>query len=210
MRTQTFMTAMLVALTMGASMHSDATAYSRYRTNHRTYRTYRNSSVNNNNNNVVPAGTAIDVRLNQTIATDNMSRGETWTGTVNSAVVTRGGVAIEAGTPVEGTISSAVQGTHSTPAQLTLTLRRINGRSVFAQAEPIVAGSQRAHKMGAVLGGAAAGALLGHALGHHGALGALGGAAAGYGLTRHAFRTMQLREGTVVRFVTTSRMLANR
>jgi len=202
-----------VALAMGVGMQGQAQAYRYHRhitTTTRTYRTYRNTSSNAG---YIPAGTAIDVRLNQTIATDNANSGGTWTGTVNSAVVTGAGVGIEAGTPVEGTISSVVQGTHTTPAQLTLTLRRVNGRAVYAQAQPIVAGTQRAHKLGAVLGGAAAGALLGHAVdrGGNGTLiGGLAGAAAGYGLTRHAFRTMQLKEGTVVRFVTTERILATR
>src|SRR2546423_11642515 len=144
MRTQTFMTAMLVALAMSVGTNSDVHGYTtRHRgmTNHYRTNNYRNTG-NNGSRVIVPAGTPIDVRLNQTIATDNAHSGDTWTGTVNNAVVTSGGVAIEAGAPVEGTISNVVEGTHTTPAQVSLTLRRVtmNGqsRTMFAQASPIV------------------------------------------------------------------------
>ena len=85
--------------------------------------------------------------------------------------------------------------------------------SMNAVTEPIVAGSNRAKKIGIVAGSAAAGALLGHAVarGSHGALigGVLGGAA-GYGLSRNALRTMQLKPGTVLTFTTRSDVLAYR
>ena len=91
----------------------------------------------------------------------------------------------------------------------------MDGRSlrVSGETEPIVAGSNRARKIGAIAGGAAAGALLGHAVarGEHGTLiGGILGGAAGYGLSRHALRTMQLKPGTVLTFTTRGDVLAYR
>src|SRR5262249_59149418 len=97
-----------------------------------------------------------------------------------------------------------------TPAQLALAVRSINvngdERMVRADTEPIVAGSHRAKKLGAIAGGAAAGALLGHAVGgkHSTLIGGVLGGAAGYGLTRHAMRTMVLKPGTTLQFTTRS------
>lgn len=166
----------------------------------------------------IPAGTPIDVRLDNEISTENAHPGDSWTGTVDQPVsASDGRQVVPAGSAVSGVITTAAEGTHDSHAQLGLAVREIsvNGdtRRIRADAEPIVAGTQRAKKIGAIAGGAAAGALLGHAVGEHshGALigGVLGGAA-GYGLTRHAFRTLQLKAGTVVRFTTRRDFVASR
>jgi hypothetical protein len=158
---------------------------------------------------VVPAGTAIDVRLDSQISTEDAQRGDSWTGVVNQSVYSGNLVVIPAGSQVTGVVTTAAQGTHTSSAQLGLAIRRVdvNGRTrvMNAQTETIVAGSNRAKKIGAIAGGAAAGALLGHAVAkdHHGTLiGGLLGGLTGYGATRHAFRTMQLKPGTVVTFTT--------
>jgi hypothetical protein len=177
---------------------------------------YHRGGWNSRNVNVmVPAGTSINVQLNSAISTDNAHQGDSWTGTVSQSIASSNGVAVQAGSPVEGVVTSAVQGTHSTPAQLALAVRRVtvNGQSLAMNAEslPIVAGTSRAKKIGAIAGGAAVGALLGHtvAKGSHGTLiGGLLGGAAGYGLTRNAFRTLQLKSGTVVSFTTSENLVA--
>jgi outer membrane lipoprotein SlyB len=84
---------------------------------------------------------------------------------------------------------------------------RFNGET-----EPIVAGSNRAKKIGAIVGGAAVGGVLGHVVGGSKGtvIGGLRGGAAGYGATRHALRTMQLKPGTVVTFTAREDVVARR
>jgi hypothetical protein len=124
---------------------------------------------------MVPAGTPIDVRLDSKISTENQSSGDTWSGTVYRSVMSGGQVAIPAGSPVTGVVMSSVQGTHETRPQIALALRTavVDGRTlrVNGETEPIVAGSNRAKKVGAIVGGAAVGALLGHAVGRSQGLG---------------------------------------
>ena len=158
---------------------------------------------------VVGAGTSINVRLDSKISSESAHRGDSWTGTVTQNVYSGNQVVIPAGTPVTGVVTTAAQGTHSTRAQIGLAVRRVemNGqtRTMYADTPPIVAGSSRAKKIGAIAGGAAVGALLGHtvARGNHGTLiGGLVGGAAGYGLTRNALRTLELKPGTEVSFTT--------
>ncbi len=166
---------------------------------------------------VVPAGTSIDVRLDAEISTEDAHPGDSWSGTVNQSVVSGDRMIIPAGSPVMGVVTTAAQGTHKTRAQLGLTVRRVTmgGRSYEMNADTptIVAGSHRAKKIGAIAGGAVAGALIGHTVAkeRHGTLiGGLVGGAAGYGLTRHAFRTLELKSGTVVSFTTREALVARR
>jgi hypothetical protein len=162
-------------------------------------------------NTLVQSGTPIEVRLDTKISTENAHNGDPWTGTV---VQTVGG--IPAGSPVTGVVTESAQGTHETPARISLALRNVtidgSQRSMRADTEPIVAGSHRAKKIGVIAGGAVAGGLIGHAVG--GKVGTIiGGVAGGYGaerLTRHAMRTMQLKEGTVLTFTTTEDVVARR
>lgn len=157
----------------------------------------------------VAAGTPIHVRLDSKISTEDANAGDAWTGTVSQSVYSRGRVVIPAGSPVRGVVTSSRHGTHSTRPQLDLAVRQVTvdgrTRAMHANTPAIVAGSKRAKKIGAIAGGAAAGALLGHAVGggKKGAvIGGLVGGAATYGLTRNAFRTLQLKPGTVVTFTT--------
>jgi len=153
------------------------------------------------------AGTTMDVRLDSKISTDEVSAGDTWTGTVTRNIYSnRGALVIPAGSQVEGQVTSVVQGDHNTRPSLDLAVRRVdvNGysRPVTATTPTIIAGSKRAKKLGAIALGAAGGAAIGGVTsGKKGAIiGGLLGGAASYGLTRHAFRTMQLKEGSVISF----------
>jgi len=204
MRSKTLVAAALAVLALGSPGSlwtvDQANAQSRW------YRSY-----------VIPAGTTIPVRLDSKISTENQVRGDFWTGTVDQSVLSNDRVMIPAGSQVEGVVTGASQGTHNSKATLDLAVRRVtvNGRSyrVNAETEPIVAGSHRAKKVGAIVGGAAAGGLLGHVVtgSKRGTLiGGLLGGAAGYGLTRHAMRTLQLKEGTVLTFYTREDMVARR
>ena len=204
-----FVALAIVALGSLSSAWTFSQAQGRYR-NDRSGWGYRANAM-------VPAGTPIDVRLDSELSTEESS-GRTWTGTVVSPIVSNDDrVLIPSGSQVTGIVTSSVQGTHNSPAQMSLTLRRVNvnGRmySINADTEPIVAGSHRAKKIGAIVGGAAAGALLGHAVAkdHHGTLiGGLLGGATGYGLTRHAMRTLVLKDGTVLTFTMREGLVARR
>ena len=210
MRKQMLATVAILALSSVCAMWSTGEARDRYG-RYQGYRSGYQSRV------LIPAGTSFNVRLDSKVSTENDQSGDTWTGTVSQSVIADNRVVIPAGTPVEGVVTSSQQGTHSTRPSMQLAVSRVtvDGRSqtVNADTEPIVAGSNRAKKLGVIAGGAAVGALLGHTVAKdsHGTLigGVLGGAA-GYGLSRHALRTMQLKPGTVLTFTTRSDVLAYR
>jgi outer membrane lipoprotein SlyB len=160
---------------------------------------------------MVPAGATLNVRLNEKISTDDVRSGDRWTGTLTQSVYS-----IPAGAVVSGVVRDVAQGTHNEKARIDLAVRDVNidGRiyALQADAPPIVAGTKRAKKIGAIVGGAAVGALAGNAIGGKKGtvIGGVLGGAAGYGLTRHALRTMQLKSGTVLQFTTRSDMVARR
>lgn len=182
--------------------------------NDRQYGRYQNDRWNRGMR--VPAGTAFAVRLDSQVSTDDMRSGDRWSGTVSQPVMRRNRVMIPAGTQVEGIVTQSIQGDHNNPAQVALAVRAIDVdgqyRQVNATSENIVAGSKTANKIGAIAIGAAAGALLGHAVSerHGGLIGGLLGGAAGYGATRHAYRTLVLKPGTELTFTTTEDLVASR
>ena len=145
-----------------------------------------------------------------------MRSGDRWSGTLSQPVMRRNRVMIPAGTAVEGIVTQSIQGDHHNPAQVALAVRAVDVdgqyRQVNATSENIVAGSKTANKVGAIAIGAAAGALLGHAVSerHGGLIGGLLGGAAGYGATRHAYRTLVLKPGTELVFTTTEDLVASR
>ena len=141
-------------------------------------------------------------RLATEISTEDANVGDQWTGTLDQPVIRRGQVLIPEGSQVVGAVTAAQQGTRETRPEIDLAVRRVmvNGRmrSLTADTEPIIGGSNRAKKIGAIVGGAAVGGLLGHAIDHeHGGLiGGLLGGAAGYGATAaRASGTLTLRPG---------------
>jgi hypothetical protein len=219
MKTRNFVTLALTLLVVGSSMSSmltsDADAARRYRRNYsRSYDRGTDSRWNNRATEVVPAGATLVVRLDQKISSDDANRGDTWTGTIAQSVYSDNRVVIPEGSPVSGVVTSAREGTHSTRAMIALGVRRvtIDGRAyaLNADTEPIIADTQSAKKVGAIIGGTAVGALLGHAVGgKKGAvIGGVAGGAGTYGLTRHAFRSMQLKPGTEIAFTTREALVA--
>src|SRR5437016_6414263 len=96
----------------------------------------------------IPAGTTMNVRLDSGISTESSQSGDSWTGTVSQSVYANGNVVIPAGSPVEGVVTNAMQGTHETRPEIDLSVRQVtvNGqtRSLRADTPPIVAGSNRA------------------------------------------------------------------
>lgn len=164
----------------------------------------------------VPAGTTVQVNLTSDISTETAHRGDSWTGTTTQDIYMNKGVAVPSGSAVTGVVTTAMQGTHGARPQLGLAIRSVsaNGRSYVMNADmpTLVAGTQRAKKLGVIAGSAAAGALLGHAVAkdEHGTLiGGIAGGAAGYGLTRNAMRTMQVKSGTLLTFTMRQEMAMN-
>lgn len=218
--------AILVMGSMAGLIVEQAKAQQTYQRNPRDQRYQRFPRYQRGgwNRSVISAGTSINVRLDTKISTENANPGDTWSGTVTQSVYSNStdryssnGVAIPAGSPVTGVVANSAQGTHDTRPEIDLALQSIsvNGRSyaVNADTDPIIAGTSRAKKVGAIAGGAAVGALLGHTVArdHHGTLvGGLLGGLVGYGATRHAFRTLQLEPGTVMTFTTREDVLARR
>jgi hypothetical protein len=207
MKRNLYLTTAILALCSVGSMWSTSEA-ARW---NRNYRTSYYDRV------VIPAGSTFNVRLDSKISTEDAQSGDTWTGTITNSVIADNQVVVPAGSPVEGVVTSSAQGTHNSRPSISLGVRRVmfdgQWRNVRAETEPIVAGSNRAKKVGAIVGGAAVGALLGRAVGKGSKgtiIGGLLGGAAGYGLTRNALRTMQLKPGTTLTFVSQNDVVAYR
>lgn len=156
----------------------------------------------------VAAGTPIDIAVNSQISTKTAQVGETWTGSVKENVIVGNTVVIPAGSIVTGVVNVAKPAEKGSLATLGLAVRSISvgghDHMVAASTEPIEAGSPRARNLGAIAGGAAAGALIGKAAGGggKGALigGLIGGVAAGAGVAASKGYQVELKEGTVLTF----------
>lgn len=137
---------------------------------------------------VVPTGTAITVRLAQSVGSKISQAGQSFSGSVADAVVVGGSTAIPAGAKVSGTVVDAKPlGRFAGGASLTLRLNSvdIHGTAQAIKTSAVAQTEKGKGKRTAVLagGGAAVGALIGGlAGGGKGAgIGALAGGGAGTG-----------------------------
>lgn len=133
----------------------------------------------------VPAGTALKIAVVAQISSETAQPGESWEGTVSEPIIIGTAAPIPAGSTVRGVVRSVKPAEKGDRAmlQLAITSVSVQGRShaFSASTEEMIAGSTRTRNVGAVAGGAAAGALIGKAVGgsSKGALiGGLAGAAA--------------------------------
>jgi hypothetical protein len=131
----------------------------------------------------VPVGAVIDVQLGQTLSSETAHAGDPWQGSVTIPVYVDGREVIPSGSVLNGVVVRAEKAQQGSRARLELrvTSVRIGDRqtSLSAYSDPVIAGSPRARNLGAIAGGAVAGALLGKATGNHAGTGAvLGGAIA--------------------------------
>jgi hypothetical protein len=156
----------------------------------------------------VPAGTDLQVSVDAKISSETAQAGDTWTGVIKAPVVVDGETTIPAGSTVTGTVTGAMGAERGSRAFLVLAVKSIDvgGKSyaVSAGTDSIIAGSTRARNLGAIAGGAAAGALIGKAVGGSGkgALigGLIGGAAATGAVAKSKGYQVELKEGTELTF----------
>jgi hypothetical protein len=156
----------------------------------------------------IPAGTAIDVRLGSDISSETAKVGDGWAGVTTGDIVAGGEVIVPSGSSVSGRVSGTLEAQKGNRALLDLEVTSISidgkGEDLLANTEPVIAGSPRARNLGAIAGGAAAGALLGKAIGGDGsdaAKGAvIGGAAATVGVAASRGYQVVLKSGTVLSF----------
>ena len=132
----------------------------------------------------VPAGTAIHVRLDHSLATDQNGPGETFAATVVSPVVVNGETVIPQGAKAEGVVlNSQASGRLKGRAYMTLALNtvEVNGTPYEVQTSTVgrQSGSHKKRNIALIGGGGGGGALIGALAG--GGKGALIGGPVGAG-----------------------------
>jgi len=160
----------------------------------------------------IASGTPVSVTVHETMSSGTVSEGEAWQGTVADNVYRGDRLVIPAGSTVSGTVVRALSAERGNRAELQLALSsvNVNGHSyrLHGSSEPVVAGSPRVRNVGAVAGGTAAGAILGHAIGKSskGTLigGILGGTAAGVAVARSKGYQAVIRSGSRLEFTASS------
>jgi hypothetical protein len=137
---------------------------------------------------IVPAGTALTVRLGEAVGSKISQAGQSFTGTLASAVVVGGKTAIPAGASVTGNVTDAKPlGRFAGGASLSLQLTAVNlnGTDRAIQTSAVTQTAKGKGKRTAVMagGGAALGALIGGLAGggKGAAIGAVAGGGAGTG-----------------------------
>ncbi len=156
----------------------------------------------------LPAGTALPVRITQTLDSATTQTGDKFTGVIASDIILEGMVVLPQGTPVTGRVDEAQDAAHFKGSSLlTISLSAIDrhGERIQVATEPYSKqgegrGKNTAEKVG---GGAAVGAILGGIFG--GGKGAAIGAAAGGGVGAGANgvtrgEQVQIPSESVVRF----------
>jgi hypothetical protein len=130
----------------------------------------------------VPAGTALVVRMEQTVSAKNNNVGDSFSGALAQSVLVRGVNVLRAGTRVTGTVvASKGQGRFKGDGALGIAIQRVGNYSVSTTSYEKTAGGKGKRSAGFIGGGGGGGALIGGlAGGGKGALiGGLLGAGAG-------------------------------
>jgi hypothetical protein len=135
----------------------------------------------------VPAGTGLTVTVGTALTSETATPGQSWSGTIKDAVTVGSAAPFPAGSTVMGVVAGVAPAARGDRAYLVLRLTSIqaNGTSheISATADSIIAGSTRKRNVGAIAGGAAAGALLGKAIGGSGKGAVIGAIAGGVAAT---------------------------
>lgn len=156
----------------------------------------------------IPAGTALKIAVNAQITSETAQPGDAWQGTIAEPLVIGTAAPIPAGSVVHGVVKAVKPAAKGDRAmlQLAITSVEVNGKThaLAATGEELTAGSTRTRNVGAVAGGAAAGALIGKAIGGSGKgalIGALaGGAASGAAVAASKGYQVVVKEGSQMSF----------
>jgi len=156
----------------------------------------------------VPAGTPIKIAMDVALNTEHAQVGDTWSGTVKEAVTVGSSAPFPAGSVVHGVVAAVAPAEKGSRAFFVLRITEIesNGavHEISATADSMIAGSTTKRNVGAIAGGAAAGALLGKAIGgsSKGAVigGILGGAAATGAVAASKGFQVDVKEGQEIVF----------
>jgi len=156
------------------------------------------------------AGTSLKVDVTAAINSESAQPGDAWSGTIKDNVIVGDRVVIPAGAVVNGVVRASTPAKKGDRAMLLLGVTSINvdGKdiSVSGSTDSIIAGSTRARNMGAVAGGAAAGALIGRAIGGSGKGGLIGGLIGAAGTAAVVANTkgyqVAIKPGTEIDFTT--------
>lgn len=156
----------------------------------------------------VPAGTALKVAVDVALNTETANAGDPWSGTIKEAVTIGSAAPFPAGSVVHGVVSAVKPAEKGSRAFFVLRVTSIeaNGRTheLGATADSMIAGSTTKRNVGAIAGGAAAGALLGKAIGGSGKSavigGVLGGAAATGAVAASKGFQVEVKQGQEVVF----------
>ncbi len=157
---------------------------------------------------IVPAGTGIKVGMDVALNTEHAQVGDTWSGTVKDAVTVGSAAPFPAGSVVHGVVAAVAGAEKGSRAFFVLRITSIeaNGATheIAATADSMIAGSTTKRNVGAIAGGAAAGALLGKAIGGSGKGavigGILGGAAATGAVAASKGFQVEVKQGQEVVF----------
>ena len=105
----------------------------------------QNGSSNNGGRRGIPAGTRMDVRLEQTVNPNNANQGETVRGTLVNDLVVNGNTLASAGSAVQMRVSSVQAGQSGQPGSLSLQLASIsaNGREIRVSSNAVRSGRDR-------------------------------------------------------------------
>jgi hypothetical protein len=156
----------------------------------------------------VAQGTPLKITVGSGLSSETATLGQEWTGSIAEAVTVGSMAPFPAGSTVHGVVDGVQPAAKGDRAVLVLRVTSIesNGKShvIAATADSIIAGSTRTRNVGAVAGGAAAGALLGRAIGGSGkgALigGILGGGAAATAVAKSKGYQAVVKEGSELVF----------
>ncbi|MDP9122864.1 MAG: BON domain-containing protein, partial [Acidobacteriota bacterium] len=163
----------------------------------------------------IPAGTALPIRITQTLDSATTQQGDKFVGAVATDIIIDGETVLAQGTPVTGHVDAVQDAAHFKGSSLlTISLNSINrkGERLDVSTEPFTKqgegrGKNTAEKVG---GGAAVGAILGGIFG--GGKGAAIGSAAGAGVGAGAQgmtrgQQVQIPSESIIRFKTTNSIL---